>query len=189
MKKVLLIGLSLIFLTGCNKNENGNSEQLKEKFHGKYEVISSIATDAVDLNMDGITSTDLLSENSEISKSALEIRISGTGNNLFEEKWPVETIVVPRDEVFDSTAYHPEYSVYYALYCSSGTFRFSDDYKRLQLTGAFQPDSPDTLLSLESITIEENETIKVITIRKLYTKNGWIRTKIESNYKRYTTTT
>ena len=180
----------MIFLISCNKNEsNENLEQLKEKFHGKYEVISSISAYAVDLNMDGIASTDLLSENPEISSSGLELRILNTNNHLFEEKWPVETIVIPRGEVFDSTIYHPTYSIYYALYINTSSCRFNDDYKSIQLLEDFQQNSTNTLISMESITIEENETIKVITIRKLYTMKGWITTKIESRYKRYTTTT
>ena len=180
----------MIFLINCNKKESDEKlEQLKEKFHGKYEVISSISAYAVDLNMDGIVSTDLLSENPEISNSGLELRILNTNNQLFEEKWPVETIVVPRGEIFDSTSYHPNYSIYYALYSNPSSCRFDDNYKSIQLLGDFQQNSKNTLISIKSITIEENETIKVITIRKLYTMKGWITTKIESRYKRYTTTT
>lgn len=190
MKKRLLITICAIFLISCNKNEsNENLVQLKEKFQGKYEMISSISEDAVDLNMDGITSTDLLSENPEISNSGLELRIINENEQLFEEKWPVETIVIPRGEIFDSTSYHPTYSIYYALYSNPISCQFEDDYKSIHLLGDIQQNSTNTLISMESITIGENETIKVITIRKLYSMKGWIRTKIESRYKRYTTTT
>jgi hypothetical protein len=190
MKKGLLITICTIFLISCNKNKsNVDIEQLKEKFHGKYEVISSISEDAVDLNMDGTTSTDLLYENPEISNSGLELRILNDNEQLFEEKWPVETIVIPRGEIFDSTSFHPTYNIYYALYINPSSCRFDDVYKSIQLLDEFQQNSANTLISMESITIEENETIKVITIRKLYTMKGWITTKIETQYKRYTTTT
>lgn len=190
MKKRLLITICAIFLISCNKNEsNENLVQLKEKFQGKYEVISSISEDAVDLNMDGITSTDLLSENPDISNSGLELRIINDNEQLFEEKWRVETIVISRGEIFDSTNYHPTYSIYYALYSNPISCQFEDDYKSIHLLGDIQQNSTNTLISMESITIGENETIKVITIRKLYSMKGWIRTKIESRYKRYTTTT
>jgi hypothetical protein len=70
MKKGLFITICTILLFSCNKHDsNADTEQLKEKFHGKYEVISSISEDAVDLNMDGTTSTDLLAENPEISNA------------------------------------------------------------------------------------------------------------------------
>ena len=190
MKRRLLITICSIFLISCNKNEsNENFEQLKEKFQGKYEVISSISEDAVDLNMDRITSTDLLSENPEISNSGLELRLINDNEQLFEEKWPVETIVIPKGEIFDSTNYYPTYSIYYSLYCNPISCQFEDDYKSIHLLGDIQQNSTNTLISMESITIEENETIKVITIRKLYSMKGWIRTKIESRYKRYTTIT
>ncbi|PCH67117.1 MAG: hypothetical protein COC06_11760 [Bacteroidales bacterium] len=68
LKKGLLITICTIFFISCNKNEpNENIEQLlKEKFEGRYELISSISEEAVNLNNDGSSSTNLLSENSSI---------------------------------------------------------------------------------------------------------------------------
>jgi hypothetical protein len=187
MKKVLLITICTVFLISCNKNESDEKlKQLKEKFHGKYEMISSTSMDAVDLNMDGITSTNLLSENSEISNSGLELRIINENGLLFEEKWPVEHITIPQGETFDPSSYHPSYVINYALYINQGLSKFGDDYQSIEFLGEIQQNSTNTLISIESITIEEDETIKVTSIRKLYTMNGWITTKIESRYKRYT---
>jgi len=185
MKKGLFISLCTIIFFSCNKNEsNENLAQLKEKFHGKYEMISSTSSNAVDLNMDGISSTYLLDENSEIARAELELRIYSNNNFLFEEKWPVEYISNSSGEIVDST-----YTINYALYCNIESFQFTDDYKSLQLQGSLNQASVNTLKSIESIVVEENEIIKVTTIRKLYTKKGWITTKIESRYKRYTTAT
>lgn len=187
MKKGLLITICTIFLISCSKNESDEKlEQLKEKFHGKYEMISSTSMDAVDLNMDGITSTNLLSENSEISNSGLELRILNENELLFEEKWPVEYITIPRGETIDPSSYHPSYVINYALYINPGLFEFGDDYRSIEFLGEIQQNSTNTLISFESIIIEENETFKVTSIRKLYTMMGWITTKIESRYKRYT---
>jgi hypothetical protein len=187
LKKGLLITICTIFLISCNKNESDEKlEQLKEKFHGKYEMISSTSMDAVDLNMDGITSTNLLSENPEISNSGLELRILNENEQLFEEKWPVESIVIPQGEIFDSNSYHSSYIINYALYINPSLCRFTDDYQSIELIGEIQQNSTNTLISIESIIIEENETIKVTSVRKLYTMIGWITTKIESRYTRYT---
>jgi hypothetical protein len=187
MKKGLLITICTIFLVSCNKNESDEKlEQLKEKFHGKYEIISSTSMDAVDLNMDGITSTNLLSENAEISNSGLELRILSENKQLFEEKWPVESIVIPEGETFDSNSYHSSYVIYYALYTNHNLSRINNDYQSIELLGEIEKNSTNTLISIESIIIEENETLKVTSIRKLYTMMGWITTKIESRYKRYT---
>jgi hypothetical protein len=186
MKERFLITVCAIFLISCNKNgSNENLEQLKEKFQGKYEVISSFSEDAVDLNMDGITSSDLLSENPEIYNSVLELRIINDNEQLFEEKWPIETIVIPRGEIFDSTKYHPTYSIFYALYSNPISCQFEDDYKSIHLLSDIQQNPTNTLINVVSITIGENETITFKTIRKMYSMNGWIITKIESRYKRF----
>lgn len=189
MKKGLLLTLSTIILMSCTKNEsNVNLAQLQDKFHGKYEVISSTSTDAVDLNMDGISSTDLLDENSEIARSGLEIRIYNDYSFSFEEKWPVEYFI-PGNAKVDSTSYQSTFTINYALYCNVASFQFADHYKSIQLLGNLNQADVNTLKSVESIVIEENEIIKVTTIRKLYTKKGWVTTKIESRYKRYTSIT
>lgn len=190
MRIGLLITICAIFFISCSKNESKDRlEELKEKFHGKYELISSASKDAVDLNMDGNTSTNLLSENPEILNSGLEIRIINDNEHLFEEKWPVETIVIPRGETFDPTRYHSTYNILYASYINPSTCRFEDDLKSIQLLGDVQVNSTNKLINIESIIIEENEILKVTTIRKLYTMKGWITTQIESRYKRYSITT
>ncbi|MFA8433553.1 MAG: hypothetical protein ACEPOZ_03455 [Marinifilaceae bacterium] len=187
MKKGLLITICTIVFIGCNKKEsNENFEQLKEEFHGKYELISSVSKDSIDLNMDGTASTNLLLENPQISNSSLEIRILNDQKQLFEEKWPVETILTPSGGTLDPGSYHSSYSILYALYINPFTCRFDDDFKSIHLLEDIRKNSTNTLISIESIIIEGNKTIKVTTIRKLYTKKGWITTKIESRYKRYT---
>lgn len=148
MKKGLLITLFAVFLIGCKKAEsNDKLTELKEKFHGKYEAISSIYKEPVDLNMDGFTSTDLISENPEISSCALELRILNENEQLFEEQWPVEYIVIPSGETFDSTRYHSTYSINYALYINPFFCRIDKAYKSIQLLGDLQPSSKNTLLS------------------------------------------
>jgi len=190
MRKVFSITICTILLISCEKNaSNENFESLKEKFNGKYEIISSISKDAVDLNMDGIASTNLISENSEIFNAGLELKILNDSKLLFEDKWPVETILNTEDGIFDSTCYHPTYIISYSLYINPISCQFEDNYSSIKLLENIQQNSTNKLISIESITIEENETIKVITIRKLYTMKGWIKTKIESRYKRYTSLT
>ena len=186
MKQRVLIFISIV-LFSCNKNETKeNFELLKAKFHGKYEMISSISSEPVDLNMDGISSTYLLSENKEILNAGLELRIIESGKNLFEEKWPVEYIGVPRGEKFDSTSYHPSYTINYANYANPALCQFENNYKSIKLVSDLYQNSTNKLIAVESISLEENEIIKVTTIRKLYTIKGWIKTRIVSQYKRFT---
>jgi len=187
MKNGQLIILTITLLMSCNSDEsNENFYQLKEKFHGKYEVISSNSLEPVDLNMDGISSTNLLNENPEILNAGLELRISEDNGNLFEEAWPVEYISMPRGEEFDSTSYHSTYTILYAMHMNGLLCQFDDNFKSINLLGDLQKNSTNKLVSIESITIEEVEIIKVVTIRELYTMNGWITSKIESRYRRFT---
>ncbi len=184
MKKGLLITLSIFLLMSCSKEDNLG--QIKEKFHGKYEIISSVSSEPVDLNMDGISSNRLLSENPEFLNAGIMLLISADNRYLFEEKWPVEYISTRTIEPFDSTRYHSTYIINYAMYMNGFMFHFDDNYKSIRLLGERQPNSTNKLINVESITLEENEIIKVVTIRKLYTINGWTITKIESRYKRFT---
>ncbi len=186
MRQGLLIFISII-LFSCSKNESNESiELLKAKFHGKYEMISSISSEPVDLNMDGISSTNLLSENKEILDAGLELLVIDVRKNLFEEKWPVEYIFLPKGEKFDSTSYHPSYTINYANYINSAMCQFDENYKSIKLISDFYQNSTNKLIGIESISLEENEIIKVISIRNLYTINGWTKTRIVSKYKRFT---
>ena len=136
--------------------------------------------------MDGVFSTNLLNENPVISNSELEVRILVDNKHLFSEMWPVEYIAMQRGEVFDSTRYHSTYSINYAMYHNGGYFEFTNSFKSIQLSGSIVPWTVNTLRSFDSISMEENEIIKVTAVRKLYTLKGWITTKIISRYKRYT---
>lgn len=186
MRQRLLIFISII-LFSCNKNESNESiEILKAKFHGKYEMISSISSEPVDLNMDSNSSINLLSENKEILDAGLEFMVLDDGNILFEEIWPVEYIGLPKGEIFDSTSYHSSYTINYANYINSATCQFDENYKSIKLVSDIYQNSTNKLIDIESISFEKNEIIEVITIRKLYTIKGWTKTKIVSQYKRFT---
>ncbi|MCZ4694600.1 hypothetical protein [Ancylomarina euxinus] len=177
----------MIFLISCNKKESKeNLEQLYQKFNGNYELISSISKHAVDLNMDGRASTDLLSENPMLSESRLGIRILENDYHYFEEMWPMVSSQVRRDEVYDPNKVYSTYALSYDSYYNMSTCLFNNDYTSIQLLRDVQKDSVNTLISIESIIIEANEVIKVTAVRKLYTIEGWHTCQIESRYKRYT---
>jgi hypothetical protein len=187
MKNGLLIIIFTILLVSCKKNDsNDDADLLKDQYHGKYEILSSFSEAPLDLNMDGISSNDLLSENAEISRSGLEIRIQSENSQLFDEKWPVESIVIPRGEKFDSTSYHSTYEVYYALYFNGLSCTINAKNRSIQLKDSPRQDQTNTLIEIESVSIELDNIIKVTALRKVYTKKGWVKTKIVSTYKRYT---
>lgn len=97
MKNFLPLVACVFILVGCQK-ENEKISQipfLREKFEGRYGIISSYSKTLVDLNNDGVESTNLLTENSLILFDAeLVITIpQGYDENkvfLLDEFWPVE---------------------------------------------------------------------------------------------------
>ncbi|MDO9554229.1 hypothetical protein [Rhodonellum sp.] len=198
-KKILLPLIALLFIFfSCENNELDNNIRplLNEKFNGKYEILSSISKAAVDLNNDGIESTNLLDENSMILFSTIEIRIPYKDERFFTEKefvflefWPTENEQrLKTNEII--TVYNTRfYNFYYDLYGNTLIGEFKDDLSSATFRKNITDDGKNTLIELKSIEILEDETIKVTVVRKLYTMNGWITAEIESLYKRFTPTT
>lgn len=151
-------------------------------------MISSVSEDALDLNMDGLTSTNLLLENAELSESFIGIRIldSELDYHFFEEMWPMASSQVSRNEIYDPKKVYSTDSLSYDSYYNTSTCLFNDDNTSIQLLDDVKKDAVNTLISIEEISVEENEIINVKTLRRLYTIKGWVTTKIESRYKRDT---
>lgn len=60
---------------------------------------------------------------------------------------------------------------------------FSDDFKCATLEMLFSDDDRNTLMEIK-LEFLEDDAVKAISKRKLYTSTGWITTEIESVYKR-----
>ena len=190
MKIILSIVICAVSFVSCNKiDSEDHLEILKDKFHGKYELVSSISKELLDLNMDGIASNDLLSENPQLARSGIEVFIIDSDHHLFEEKWATENHQISRDELFDPNKVYTTEGLYYGMYINMSSFIFNEDFKTIQLLDGVYTNEVNTLISFESVVFEGNEIVKVTTIRKLYTKKGWVTTEIISRYKRFTTLT
>lgn len=189
MRKELLIALCVLIFTSCSKDEVvEDSESLKAQFQGKYELISAESEIPVDMNMDGVSSTDLFKENAQLSEAGIMIRILDPKYeyHFFEEKWPMVSSQVSRDEVFDPNKEYSADALGYDTYFNLGLFVFNADHTEIHLLEDPEKNSVNTLLSFESVMVDGNEEIEVITHRNLYTRKGWIATKIVSKYRRYT---
>ena len=81
MRKPLLVALASILGTslgmlGCTPKDK-EINLLYERFHGKYKIISSTSSEPLDVNFDGVASTNLLQEIVALANdgSFLELRV------------------------------------------------------------------------------------------------------------------
>ncbi len=185
MKKGLLIVTAALLYMACNKSEVDESEAIKQAYHGKYEIISSHAFEAVDLNMDGIASTNLLLENSQLTNAHIEYR-NYKPDALFAYSWPIESFNIPLGLIMDSSSYQSDYVLNYNFYGMVLKCEFNDDFSSLRLLDELEINTPNTLVSIESITTVGPDIIEVTALRKLYTINGFVTMRIVSQYQRYT---
>ncbi len=195
MKIFLPIAALILVFISCRKDESYINLRplLNEKFNGKYKIVTSISKTAVDLNNDGIESTNLLDENSMILFSTIEIRIPDenelflTENEfVFSEFWPTENEHRLRNKEIITVYRTPVNSGNYDIYGNMLIGGFNDDLTSATFRLDIQDDGKNTLIELKSFDILEDETIKVTVVRKLYTINGWITTEMESLFKKYT---
>jgi hypothetical protein len=190
MKKFLPLIACAIILGSCQKEKEEISQIpfLREKFQGNYGIISSYSKIPVDLNNDGVESTNLLTENSLVLFDAeliLKIPYTNGGDNEFvlDEIWPSENEERPRiTDVIPVKTVRGNLIGYTAhLNFLYGTF--ADDFKSASFEILYPDDDGNTLIDFK-VEFLEDETIKAIAKRKLYTSNGWVTTEIESVYKR-----
>jgi hypothetical protein len=197
--KIFLPLIALLFVCfSCQKDESdiNNRPLLYERFNGKYEILTSFSKTAVDLNNDGIESTNLLDENSMILFSNIVIRIPNEDELFLTEKefvfsefWPTENEHRLKNKEIITVYKTRTYSDDYDIYGNTLIGEFNDDLSSATFRKNITDDGKNTLIELKSIDILKDETIKVTVVRKVYTMNGWITTEIESLYKRYTTIT
>ena len=190
--------LSSLLLAGCMpKDFPPNNSALRERFHGKYQAISSISREPLDVNMDGRASVDMIQEIPALannSQSYLELRLYGTGAKgfnsgfLFTQWWPEQSIWV-NDKKWDlqPIAYDPDLIVNYGMDGAVRFFLFAQDKLVLD-----PDDYDDNLLRWkrpDDITVVGEHRIRVINKKILYTRNGVKEVVITTVYERYTTIT
>lgn len=181
MKITILIStfISLAFITSCSHADvepNINKEVLFERFHGKYKVINCTSNIPVDLNRDGISSDNLISE-INLQNSGLELRISD--QFCFIQNWP---------EVYLSYGI-PDSGINYANQGVLRLFEFDREIGQI----LFKPDPPSTdqqrFPMPKLVLIKPNDTIEVTVDKRLYTSSGWKIVEVKTLYERYTMTT
>ncbi len=78
MKRTILLWLAgLASLGACRQPQevapHQDVEGLHMRFHGKYRLVYSTSSEALDVNLDGKASTDMLEEITDLPQSSIEV--------------------------------------------------------------------------------------------------------------------
>ena len=160
-------------IASCDHHVSAPDEtkQVYEQLHGKYKAVSSVSSEAVDVNLDGTATNNILSEIPELEQCDLEIRIVDKNNYLLAQFWPAQFFGYGPEPA----GYDPSLVVKYAMQGETHAFslRRTDDH--IEVNGGNVV-----------VTIEGEDTVKVVIMKRLYTSAGWKTTFITTVYSRYT---
>lgn len=180
MNRIFYFLIFTITITaGCRRDHSApdNTKEVYERLHGKYKATSSVSSEAVDVNMDGIATNDILSEIPDLQHCNLEIRIVAKNNFLLVQSWPEQYIAAG--------------SLILVNYVRQGvvrTFLLNANQTTI-LVNQDTISDPVRFPMPASVSIEGIDTIKIVFSKKLYTSAGWKTTSITTVYNRYTMTT
>lgn len=197
--------MSGLFLAGCSPvppAPNENLTILYDRFHGKYEPIQSTSSEAVDVNLDGKASADMLVEIPQLSRkysNALVLRIDKSqrltiGSRLwYYQLWPDQHVsIVTNNRNYEwkgeMISYDSTLTINYLSNPIGYSFAFSTDLKQINLNPSPAEDSFRRMRP-ESVTINPDNTIQVVGRRRFYTSAGVKDVLITTIYRRYTTVT
>jgi hypothetical protein len=188
MKASATLLLTLGALVGCRERALAPSEDtaaLHNRFHGQYKIVSATANKAVDLNRDGQASTDLLTEISELglNQSRLNVLIRDNGLKWFEELWPQPIIArnwnysSPDSVMLNGYLFNP----------LARDFTFDKPVTSLLVEpGSADKANGGRTPAPETVTIEGDGQLRVVTLRLLYIGKSWQPVRITTVYKRFT---
>jgi hypothetical protein len=161
---------------------------LRDRFHGQYNIVSATADRAVDLNHDGRASTDLLTEIPNLGRkqSTLNVLIRDNGLRWFEDFWPLPAIT-------RNWNYNSPDSMMVAGYLYNPVprdFTFNKAVTSLLVEpGTADKANGGRTPAPESVAIEGDGQLRVVTLRLLYTGRIWQPVRIITVYKRFTSIT
>lgn len=190
MKKqsVYFLVVIMALMLGCKKdNATDSRNQLWERFHGKYAITRATSDIAVDVNLDGNKSTNLVDEIPYLKNTFLELLIGKNADyNGYAQFWANQSL----SSEHKPAGYDPSVLVMYLSQPIVASFKFNDDRTALYLSQEPSKDPQPEVFSLpESVTIGKNDEITVKMKRTIYTRFGWVPISIVVTYARYTKVT
>lgn len=161
MKSILLAITIIIVANSCNKSNSKIDYYNAHK--QKYQIVSVISDAELDLNLDGIKSRDLISENPEIKKSIFAVYWTKKNEGFIELMWPQEHVMpIVNDPV--PINYKTDYLVSYAIQANLLSFKY-DDPLILPVTGITSYET-NTLLGIDPVNISNKNSLRILTTRK-----------------------
>ena len=183
MSRLLILASKLAFLmfiiTGCKKDHSEND--LKQRLNGKYAIVSADVNKKIDVNFDGVESTNLLKEITTLKDSYLELIIRNDAQSyVFSQYW--------QNQYFNTidgnmpTTYDPKVTVNYMNQATVCSFTINPDGSKLVLSRG----GIDLAFPLpESVEILKNQNIQVTMTKSLYTSIGWQNLNLTVVYKKF----
>ena len=211
MLKIFLPVVVLLMAFGCKRsqdpmpeiltNESLKIDQLRHQFHGKYRLISAVSSSAVDVNMDGTASSNLLLEIPILDYKQnyqfnIELRIydksvlSPNPSYILSQSWPEQYIWLG-DKEWDggqALSFNPSYSVSFVNQGTSRSFEFSKDLRKLTVHPD-QDENPYRWAFPSSVEIDESGRLHVVNVRNFYTRDGVKKVTVTTVYERFTKAT
>jgi hypothetical protein len=187
MKKrsINLLVVIVTLMLGCKKEDATESQnELWERFHGKYAITRATSNIAVDVNLDGSKSTNLVEEIPDLKYTYLELLIgTKTSPNGYAQYWANQSL----NSEQKPAGYDPSILVMYLNQPTVASFEFNDDLTVLSLHQEPSKEPQPEAFSLpESVTIGKDNEITVKMKRTLYTRAGWVPVSIVVTYARFT---
>ena len=184
-----------------NTSESLKIDQLQQQFHGKYRLISAKTSSAIDVNMDGTASSNLLLEIPILDYKQnyqfnIELRIydksplSPNPAYILSQSWPEQYIWLGDKEWDGGQAldFNPTYSVSFLNQGAARSFEFSKDLKQLTVHPGEAENSYRWVLP-SSVEIDESGRLHVVNVRNFYTREGVKKVTVTTVYERFTKVT
>lgn len=187
---LLVVLTAAALATGCQKNNvvpGEDTAALREQLHGKYKLLSATSSEAVDMNGDGLATTNLLLEVANLQQSEVEIRIlnperrlPNSQGHMFVQWWqrPFLAPVAASSPILLSYANQaaPEY------------FTFDGATSIFTFIPRATPDP--NFPAPTSVMLTAADQLTIVSQLPVYTKAAGVHlVEVRTHYQRYTKTT
>lgn len=173
MEKHILIGIIVgsVMLSSCKKDGNTDDKNrtIFTKLDGNYTLSSATADHAYDINMDGISSTDMLTEIPNLQNSVIDIVVKKK-SKIFRLSWVEQYISLASG--------NPQYS-----YNKQGVFNEFETSDDLTQIFPIKNSDQDQRFNLPNfVKNSQNDVVSIQIVKKLMTSAGKHDVVINATY-------